>query len=172
MTTLTVPDGLPYPDPGDYVDPADVPLDMMALANSTQVALAKRLTGAPSGTGGFSYGGGWVAHSPGGYGGLLFVKVGRMVTAQGLAMRSAALNVTDNVVYDVGTITDPAYRPAVDIRTTGPWASTPNGQGRNLSAVQVIVLRDGSFQFVANTTGVMNQNDYIGAGGLTWMTAA
>lgn len=163
MTGYTAGDLLPYPN--DYEQPADTPNAIQANATAVQTALNKRMPFAYT-MGELSAGSGW-AHFAGSYGNARFNRTGKLIVGYGLLKRTAALTVTDNGTYPLGTL--PAgYRPQFDLRLPTAWVASTSS--RQFLTTQLIVGMDGSVQILSNVAGTMNVDDWVSFAGLVWMT--
>jgi hypothetical protein len=167
MTGTTSPNGIVYPN--DYDQPADVPNDMQAMANSIQTALNLKQNTAPTTTA-FDPSSGWVNNDGSAYQGLKFAKIGRLVVASGRLTRSSPLTVADNTLYLLGTV-KVAWRPVVAMRFPAAWRVNQSGS-HNMRVTQLDILTDGTLSLVSDRAAIVDDStDWVSVGGIVWLTA-
>jgi len=160
----TSPDNLPLIV--DYGLPADSPTMNNAAMDAVQAALNQHMDTAPT-LAAVTLSSGWkpatnTAGAP------QVQMTGKLVIARGSWIRTAALTVTDNGFYPLGTI--PAgYRPATTIHVPITWLGLSGG-APNWSTTNARILQDGAIDFMANFAGSMRVDDFVLIGGVAWFT--
>jgi len=160
----TTPDGIYWPS--DVNMPANVSQDMQLSADSVQTALHARMPVVPT-YGPITLGSGWQPDA-GQFGAPTVVKTGQLCVMRGLTQRTAALTVTDNTTYRIGTV--PAgFRPAYTVRVACPWLANTTAGAGNISVTCVNILQDGTLEFNANFAGTMLVGHWVSLAGVPWI---